>query len=105
MDKLAVSWDGDGSLILQQAGLGLFTGQWPDPGQNAVLSRPVRLVTLLLSVGQTKSEVQLRSCRGTFCLSMGSIAKQRGKGGGRWPGQEKHGLLQSMTRVVFLTCC
>ena len=40
MDKLVVSWDGDGSLSLQQAGLGLFTGQWPDPGQNAVLSRP-----------------------------------------------------------------
>ena len=39
-DKLAVGWGGDGSLVLPQAGLGLFTGQWPGPGQRAMLSRP-----------------------------------------------------------------
>ena len=30
MDKLAVGRGDDGSLVLQQAGLGLFTGKWPE---------------------------------------------------------------------------
>ena len=30
MDKLAAGRDDDGSPVLQQAGLGLFTGKWPE---------------------------------------------------------------------------